>query len=123
MGNTIIETTRTKPTKVVYHDFVSKLSQNLRISKREAKKITRAFIFAITDDLEIEGDQVYIAQMGTFSVVRIKGKVDELSGERVRRPDKIKIGFIPSSRFLPYAEQEKQDSLSRISNQTNKDTQ
>jgi len=109
MENQIITTDRTQPSKTVHEGIISKLSQNLRITKKEAKTFVQAFIFSITDELEIEGDQVYIAGMGTFTVVRIKGKVDELSGKRIKRDDKIKIGFTPSSRFLPYSEQDKLD--------------
>jgi len=118
MVDPIIKTDRVKPSKMVYNAFISKLSQNLRISKKEAKKFVEAFIFSITDGLEIEGDQVYIAKMGTFSVVRIKGKIDELSGERVRRADKIKIGFVPSSSFLTYTERDKLDLLNQTSSET-----
>ena len=113
MDNQIIVTDRTKPSKTVHDAIISKLSQNMRITKKEAKRFVQALIFSIVDELEIEGDQVYIAGMGTFTVVKIKGKVDELSGKRIKREDKIKIGFTPSSRFLPYSEQDKLDIINK----------
>jgi len=111
-----VSTIREKSEKVRHEELAVKISQNTRLSKKDTMLMLQALPFALIDSLEIEGDKVHMDSLGTFTVTLRKGKVDNLkiiNGERVKtkRRDKLFIKFSPSSKFIPYSEQDLEDEL------------
>ncbi len=82
--------------KLTHNELIKKIAQNTRTSENDVAIFMRALQFSIVDFIEKEGDSAYIKNIGKFEMKKRKGKVDSLSGERIRRKDKLFISFTPS---------------------------
>ena len=107
-----ITTTRKRPEKIRHKELAEKISLNTRIKIDDVILMLKALPFSLIDSLEIEGDKVYIENLGTITVVTRKGKEDtlEAGGQRIKRRDKLVIKFSPSINFITYKEQDIKDA-------------
>jgi len=107
-----ITTTRKRPEKIRHKGLAEKISLNTRIKIDDVILMLKALPFSLIDSLEIEGDKVYIENLGTVTVVTRKGKEDtlEAGGQRIKRRDKLVIKFSPSINFITYKEQDIKDA-------------
>lgn len=95
-----------RPGKLRHRELSKKISRNTRIDKKDTDLMLEALPFALIDELQKEGDKVYIKNLGTFVVKLRKGKIDNLSGKPIKRRDKLVIRFEGARKFIPYSEQD-----------------
>jgi nucleoid DNA-binding protein len=82
--------------KLTHCELVKKVAQNTRMTEKDVDTFMKALQFAIVDAVEEEGDSAYIKNIGKFEMKKRRGKVDALSGKRIKRDDKLYISFTPS---------------------------
>jgi len=82
--------------KFPHSELVKKIAQNARMSECDTNKFIKALHFSIIDAMEKEGDVVYLQNIGSFTLKKRKGKIDKLSGKKIKRDDKMHIAFKPS---------------------------
>ncbi len=82
--------------KLTHRELIKKVAQNTRTSEHDVGIFMNALQFAIVDAIEEEGDCAYVKNIGKFEMKKRKGKIDNLTGKKILREDKLYISFSPS---------------------------